>query len=324
LSREQIEANAETYKKQVFKVLDPEKTVIDFNSRWLGALSGEDWIRLTAKLTVAQILERDEFQQRMRQGITISLHELLYPVAQAYDSVALRADVELGGTDQKFNLLVGRDLQLKFGQEPQVIMTVPLLEGTDGVQKMSKSYGNYIGISEPPKEIFGKTMSISDELMWRYYELLTDVPPRELVGMRREVEAGRLHPRDVKAGLARRLVADFHSIEAAHQAEEEFDRMFRQKQNPDEVPTVEFQAEGREVELARVLVGVNLAPSMREARRVIEQGGVSVDGEKAGNVKATLNVAERPEVLLKVGKHRFLKVVFRVSSLPQRHGDTED
>jgi tyrosyl-tRNA synthetase len=309
LSREQIEANAETYKKQVFKLVDQEKTVIDFNSRWLGALSSEDWIRLTAKLTVAQILERDEFQQRLRQGISISLHELLYPVAQAYDSVALKADVELGGTDQKFNLLVGRDLQREFHQEPQVVMTVPLLEGLDGVQKMSKSYGNYIGITEPPEEIYGKTMSISDDLMWRYYELLTDVPLSEIARMRREAESDRANPRDLKAALARRLVAEFHSAEAAHQAEEEFNRVFREKLTPDEIDIVELRADKEEIELARVLVGVDLAPSMRDARRLIEQGGVSVDGERVSNVKATLNVAERPEILLKVGKRRFLKVV---------------
>jgi tyrosyl-tRNA synthetase len=309
LSREQIEANAETYKKQVFKLVDQEKTVIDFNSRWLGALSSEDWIRLTAKLTVAQILERDEFQQRLRQGISISLHELLYPVAQAYDSVALKADVELGGTDQKFNLLVGRDLQREFHQEPQVVMTVPLLEGLDGVQKMSKSYGNYIGITEPPEEIYGKTMSISDDLMWRYYELLTDVPLSEIARMRREAESDRVNPRDLKAALARRLVAEFHSAEAAHQAEEEFNRVFREKLTPDEIDIVELRTDKEEIELARVLVGVDLAPSMRDARRLIEQGGVSVDGERVSNVKATLNVAERPEILLKVGKRRFLKVV---------------
>lgn len=186
LSAEEIAANAETYKRQVFKILDPDRTVIEFNSRWLGTLRSEDWIRLTAKVTLAQILERDDFQKRLRQGNPISLHELLYPVAQAYDSVALRADVEMGGTDQKFNLLVGRDLQREFGQPPQVVMTVPLLLGTDGVQKMSKSYGNYIGITESPDQIYGKTMAISDDLMWHYYELLTDVPLAELARWRRD------------------------------------------------------------------------------------------------------------------------------------------
>jgi tyrosyl-tRNA synthetase len=307
LSREEIEANAETYKQQVFKILDPERTVIEFNSRWLGALRSEEWIRLTAKVTVAQILEREDFQKRLREGSPISLHELLYPVAQAYDSVVLGADVELGGTDQKFNLLVGRDLQREFGQEPQVVMTVPLLVGTDGVQKMSKSYGNYIGITEPPEQIYGKIMSISDEVMWTYYELLTDVPPEELTRWRAEAEVGRLNPRDVKAQLARRLVAEFHSEAAARRAEEEFTRVFRERGLPSEIPIFPLSASvGERVELARVLVQSGLAPSMREARRLIEQGGVQVDGERVRDPRAHIVVT--PEFLLQVGKRRFLRV----------------
>jgi len=307
LSREEIEANAETYKQQVFKILDPERTVIEFNSRWLGALRSEEWIRLTAKVTVAQILEREDFQKRLREGSPISLHELLYPVAQAYDSVVLGADVELGGTDQKFNLLVGRDLQREFGQEPQVVMTVPLLVGTDGVQKMSKSYGNYIGITEPPEQIYGKIMSISDEVMWTYYELLTDVPPEELTRWRAEAEAGRLNPRDVKAQLARRLVAEFHSEAAARRAEEEFTRVFRERGLPSEIPIFPLSASvGERVELARVLVQSGLAPSMREARRLIEQGGVQVNGERVTDPRAHIVVT--PEFLLQVGKRRFLRV----------------
>jgi tyrosyl-tRNA synthetase len=307
LSREEIEANAETYKQQVFKILDPERTVIEFNSRWLGALRSEEWIRLTAKVTVAQILEREDFQKRLREGSPISLHELLYPVAQAYDSVVLGADVELGGTDQKFNLLVGRDLQREFGQEPQVVMTVPLLVGTDGVQKMSKSYGNYIGITEPPEQIYGKIMSISDEVMWTYYELLTDVPPEELTRWRAEAEAGRLNPRDVKAQLARRLVAEFHSEAAARRAEEEFTRIFRERGLPSEIPIFPLSASvGERVELARVLVQSGLAPSMREARRLIEQGGVQVNGERVTDPRAHIVVT--PEFLLQVGKRRFLRV----------------
>jgi tyrosyl-tRNA synthetase len=310
LSREQIKANAETYKQQVFKIVDPEKTVIDFNSRWLGALRSEDWIRLTAKLTVAQILERDEFQNRMREGVPISLHELLYPVAQAYDSVALQADVELGGTDQKFNLLVGRDLQREFGQQPQVVMTVPLLVGTDGVQKMSKSYGNYIGITEPPEQIFGKTMAISDELMWLYYELLTDISRPDLAKMRREAETGTVNPRDLKAQLARRLVTDFHSPDVAARAEDEFNRIFREKQLPSEIPVFEWPSAGDErIELARLLVQTALAPSMREARRLIEQGGVQVDGQRASDPKTVITLAVQPGVLLQVGKRRFLRIV---------------
>ncbi|GBC80998.1 Tyrosine--tRNA ligase [bacterium HR10] len=315
LSREEIQANAETYKQQVFKILDPERTVIEFNSRWLGALRSEDWIRLTAKVTVAQILERDDFQKRLREGSPISLHELLYPVAQAYDSVVLQADVELGGTDQKFNLLLGRDLQREFGQEPQVAMTVPLLVGTDGVQKMSKSYGNYIGITEPPDAIYGKVMSISDELMWTYYEVLTDVPAEELARWRAEAEAGRVNPRDLKAQLARRLVAEFHSEEAARRAEEEFNRIFRERGLPSEIPVVHLPASvGDHVELARVLVHSGLAPSMREARRLIEQGGVQVEGERITDPRARILV--KPEFVLQVGKRRFVRVRSRETPSP--------
>lgn len=315
LSREEIEANAETYKRQVFKILDPERTVIEFNSRWLGALRSEEWIRLTAKVTVAQILEREDFQKRLREGSPISLHELLYPVAQAYDSVMLHADVELGGTDQKFNLLVGRDLQREFGQEPQVVMTVPLLVGTDGVQKMSKSYGNYIGITEPPEEMYGKIMSISDEVMWTYYELLTDVPAEELNRWRAEAEAGRLNPRDVKAQLARRLVAEFHSEEAARRAEEEFIRIFRERGLPSEMPIFHLPASvGARLELARLLVQSGLAPSVREARRLIEQGGVQVDGERIADPRA--HIVVRPEFVLQVGKRRFLRIRSREATDP--------
>lgn len=308
LSREEILANAETYKQQVFKLLDPDRTVIDFNSRWLGTLTSEEWIRLAAKVTVAQILERDDFQKRMQQGISISLHELLYPVAQAYDSVALQADVELGGTDQKFNLLVGRDLQLKMGQEPQVVITVPLLVGTDGVQKMSKSYGNYIGINEPPDQIYGKVMSISDDVMWTYWALLTGISSQGLKTLQEQVEAGRLSPRDVKAALAQKLVSQFHSEAAARQAAEQFDRVFREKQAPDTVPTMELVVEQNPMEVARLLLVTQLASSMREARRLIEQGGVSINNERVSDVKAVIDLNEKREILLKVGKRRFLKV----------------
>lgn len=309
LSAEEITANAETYKRQVFKILDPDRTVIEFNSRWLGTLRSEDWIRLTAKVTLAQILERDDFQKRLRQGSPISLHELLYPVAQAYDSVALRADVEMGGTDQKFNLLVGRDLQREFGQPPQVVMTVPLLLGTDGVQKMSKSYGNYIGITESPDQIYGKTMAISDDLMWHYYELLTDVPLAELARWRRDADEGRINPRDLKAQLARRLVTEFHSAEAAARAEEEFNRVFRQRQLPSTIPVVEITLGTPTIELARLLVTTGLAPSIREARRLIEQGGVSVDSVRCSDPRALVSFEDRRERLLQVGKRRFLRVI---------------
>lgn len=309
LSAEEIAANAETYKRQVFKILDPDRTVIEFNSRWLGALRSEDWIRLTAKVTLAQILERDDFQKRLHQGSPISLHELLYPVAQAYDSVVLRADVEMGGTDQKFNLLVGRDLQREFGQPPQVVMTVPLLIGTDGVQKMSKSYGNYIGITESPDQIYGKTMAISDELMWHYYELLTDVPLAELARWRRDADEGRINPRDLKAQLARRLVTEFHSAEAAARAEEEFNRIFRERRLPSTIPVVEITLGGPTIELARLLVTTGLAPSIREARRLIQQGGVSLDAVRCSDPRAVVSFEDRRERLLQVGKRRFLRVI---------------
>ena len=309
LSAEEIAANAETYKRQVFKILDPDRTVIEFNSRWLGALRSEEWIRLTAKVTLAQILERDDFQKRLRQGNPISLHELLYPVAQAYDSVALRADVEMGGTDQKFNLLVGRDLQREFGQPPQVVMTVPLLIGTDGVQKMSKSYGNYIGITESPDQIYGKTMAISDDLMWHYYELLTDVPLAELARWRRDADEGRINPRDLKAQLARRLVTEFHSVEAAARAEEEFNRIFRERRLPSIIPVAEITLGTPTIELARLLVLTGLAPSIREARRLIEQGGVSVDTVRCSDPRALVSFHDCRERLLQVGKRRFLRVI---------------
>src|SRR5262249_10232414 len=238
LTPEQVAENAETYKQQIFKLLDPDRTEIRFNSEWCSKLCGVEFIRLAGKATVAQLLERDEFKKRIEAQAPISVHELLYPLAQGYDSVALKADVELGGTDQKVNLLVARQVQQGYGiAEPQLIMTTPLLEGTDGVQKMSKSLGNYIGITEAPRETFGKVMSIGDELMWRYYELLTDLSPREVSSFREAAERGARHPRDLKAELARRVVADFHSTEAAANASEEFDRMFRERKAPSDIET---------------------------------------------------------------------------------------
>ncbi len=265
LTREEINANAETYKAQIFKLLDPEKTVIDFNSRWMDALGSAGLIRLASHVTVKQILERDDFQKRLSKEQPIALHELLYPLVQGYDSVALEADVELGGTDQKFNLLVGRNLQREYGQEPQVIMTMPLLEGTDGVQKMSKSLGNYIGIDEPPAEMFGKIMSVSDELMWRYYELLTDLSAEQIDALRAATKEGGRNPRDLKVELAKRIITDFHSADAARESESEFVRRFRNKEPPDEV---EERAVAAQVwKLARLLVETGLAPSLAEARR---------------------------------------------------------
>ncbi|HEY8461066.1 MAG TPA: tyrosine--tRNA ligase [Blastocatellia bacterium] len=310
LTREQIEANAETYKTQIFKLLDPEKTIIEFNDKWLNALKPEDFIRLTAKVTLAQMLERDDFSKRLASGVPISLHELLYPLAQGYDSVALRADVELGGTDQKFNLLMAREIQRAYGVEPQVIMTTPLLEGLDGVEKMSKSKNNYIGVTESPDEIYGKVMSISDDLMWRYYELLTDLTPGEIARLKSDVESGARHPRDVKSELAKKLVADFHSRAEAERAEAEFIRRFRERQAPTDVETRALKPAARNIKLVDLLTQVDLAPSKAEARRLISQGGVKLNGERISEATFEIDTATMKEIQLQVGKLKFLKIVF--------------
>jgi tyrosyl-tRNA synthetase len=300
LTRDEINANAETYKQQIFKLLDPEKTVIDFNSRWMDTLGSAGFLRLASHVTVSQILERDDFQQRLALARPLALHEVMYPLVMAYDSVALEADVELGGTDQKFNLLMGRNLQRAYGQDSQVAMTMPLLEGTDGVQKMSKSLDNYIGINEPPQEIFGKVMSISDELMWRYYELCTDLTLPEIEALKREDR----NPRDVKADLAKRIVADFYSENDARAAEEQFNLVFRSKQAPDDVE--ERTVSAGQWKLPRLLVELQLAPSMAEARRLIDQGGVYVDGERSSETE--VNISPTRSFLLQVGKRRFVRV----------------
>ena len=270
LSREEIDANAETYKTQIFKLLDPEKTEIRFNSEWMGKFSAADFVRLCSRITVKQILERDDFEKRLAEEKPISLHELLYPLVQGYDSVALNADVELGGTDQKFNLMVGRNLQREYDQEPQIIITTPLLEGTDGVQKMSKSLGNYIGIDEQPNEMFGKIMSISDELMWKYYDLLTDLTPTEIEAMKTSQE----NPRNLKVNLAKIIIKDFHSQDAAQKAEDDFTARFVKKEIPDEIEETSVSAGS--YNLADLLVQTNLASSKKEAKRLIEQGGVKL------------------------------------------------
>ncbi|MEQ1642167.1 MAG: tyrosine--tRNA ligase [Pyrinomonadaceae bacterium] len=305
LSREEINVNAETYKRQMFKLLDPEKTELRFNGEWMDKFGAADFIKLCAKTTVKQILERDDFTKRLNEEKPISLHELLYPLVQGYDSVALSADVELGGTDQKFNLLMGRNLQREYEQEPQVIITTPLLEGLDGVQKMSKSLGNYIGIDEAPNEMFGKVMSISDDLMWRWYELLTDLTPSEISNLRSEISNG-MNPRDTKVNLAKSIIADFHSLEAANEAEEEFVKRFVQKEVPDEIE--EKMIASGSYSLAQLLADTGLAASKGEARRLIEQGGVKINGEKA--TAANAEVAVRGDgVLLQVGKRKFLKLL---------------
>ena len=306
LTREEINANAETYKRQIFKLLDPDKTEIRFNSEWMDKLGSDGFVRLASHVTVKQILERDDFAKRVREEKPVALHELLYPLTQAYDSVALEADVELGGTDQKFNLLMGRNLQREYGQEAQVAVITPLLEGTDGVQKMSKSLGNYIGINEPPSEVFGKVMSISDELMWRYYELLTDLSLDEIKQLRSRAGSGELHPRDLKGELAKRIIADFHSANHATAAEDEFNRIFREKQAPGDIKRLTLNYVGNK-KVARVLVDAELAPSMSEARRLIEQGGVRINDDKVTQTDAEIEVTKE-EFLVQVGKRRFLSI----------------
>lgn len=298
LTREEITVNAETYKTQIYKLLDPEKTEIRFNSEWFESQGAAGFIKLASRTTVKQILERDDFEKRLRDEKPIALHELLYPLVQGYDSVALNADVELGGTDQKFNLLMGRNLQREYEQEPQIILTTPLLEGLDGVNKMSKSLNNYIGIDENPSEMFGKIMSISDELMWKYYELLTDIAPAEIETMK----TGGENPRNLKVNLAKLIIEDFHSADDAKRAEEDFTARFVKKEIPDEIEEKTLAAGN--YKLADLLVETNLAASKGEAKRLIEQGGVKINGEKATNAEIEL----KNEFLLQVGKRKFLKV----------------
>ena len=306
LSPEEIAANAETYKTQIFKLLDPEKTEIRFNSEWMENFGAADFIKLAAKTTVKQILERDDFQKRLADEKPIALHELLYPLVQGYDSVPLAADVELGGTDQKFNMLVGRNLQREYSQEPQIVLTMPLLKGLDGVKKMSKSLGNYIGIDEPANEMFGKIMSISDELMWEYYELLTDVTVDEINALRFRCESGAENPRDVKVNLAKLVINDFHSAEEAFKAEDEFNRRFVKKEMPDEIEGTQVAA--GTYKLADLLVQTNLAASKGEAKRLIEQGGVKIGGEKATDAKADVSINSGDGFIFQVGKLKFLRV----------------
>lgn len=300
LSPDDVRANAETYRAQIFKLLDPDKTEIRFNSEWMDKFTATDFVKLCSRVTVRQILERDDFERRMREEKPIALHELIYPLVQAYDSVALKADVELGGTDQKFNLMLARDLQKQYGQEPQVVMTTPLLEGLDGVQKMSKSLNNYIGITESAFEMFGKIMSISDELMWKYYELLTDLTPSEIERMKKSDE----NPRNLKANLAKLIIKDFHSEQAAKEAEEEFNRLFVRKELPEQMQEVELPA--GKYEVSDLLFQTNLAASKKEAKRLIEQGGVKICGERVSNVKAEIEL--NGELVIQVGKRKFMKV----------------
>lgn len=306
LTLQQARENGQSYFDQASKILDKEKTRIVYNSEWLGKMSFEDVIKLSSKYTVARMLERDDFTKRFKSGVAISIHEFLYPLAQAMDSVAVKSDVELGGTDQKFNLLVGRDIQREFEIDPQVIITMPLLVGTDGVEKMSKSYNNYIGISESPKEIFGKALSISDDLIYTYFELATDIPNDRLREIKEMLEKQDTNPRNIKRELAKTLVRMYHSAGAAESAEEEFDRIFIKKEIPDEIPEYKFESGKKEIGIVELVVEVNFAPSKSEARRLVAQGGVSIDGNKIDDINKTITLGG--EQILKVGKRKFIKI----------------
>ena len=313
LTRAQIDVNAETYKAQVFKILDRDKTEVRFNSEWLDKLGYEGFVRLAAKFTVSQMLEREDFHKRFREEKPIAMHELLYPIAQGYDSVALEADVELGGTDQKFNLLMGRQLQRDYNQLPQIVLTMPLLEGTDGIQKMSKSYDNYIGITEPPTEIFGKVMSISDDLMWRYYELLTDVTSREIDELKQAVAKGQAHPMELKKELGIRIVTDFHGHDAAVQAAHDWSRMFQKDETPEDLPFVIVRFPNvaapnaaaspdgiAQVRLDKLLAAARLATSVSDGSRKVKQNAVKLDGELKNDLVASIKLGS--EFTLRAGK----------------------
>jgi tyrosyl-tRNA synthetase len=308
LTREQVDANAKTYLTQVAQILDPKKTEVRYNSEWLGKMTGEDLIRLCARYRLARMLEREDFRNRLEQNLPISVHELLYPLLTAYDSVALQSDVELGATEQKFNLLVHREIQREYGQPSQVVMTMPILVGLDGQRKMSKSLGNYVGITEAPGAMFGKLMSISDVLMWSYFELLSDRPAPELAALRARVDSGALHPMDAKMGLAQQIVTDFHGADAAKNAAEEFQRVFRDRQAPAEAPVRKIHT-GPPQRLAMLLVQLELATSRSEAERLIKQGGVEVDGVRVSDIKKEFDVSNPGSFLLRAGKKKFLRVV---------------
>jgi len=308
LTKEDVAQNAETYKKQIFKILKPDRTKVVFNSEWLGRLTSYDLIKLASSLTVARMLEREDFKVRFENERPISIHEFLYPLIQGYDSVALEADVELGGTDQLFNLLMGRDLQRSWGQEPQVVITMPLLEGLDGVEKMSKSLGNYIGITESADDIYGKILSISDTLMFRYYDLLSDLESEEIALLARDMENGAMHPKEIKMRLARELTARYYDDEAARKAEENFEKIFKHHGLPEDIPTQTINGGGEDIWLPRLMQDAGMIKSTSEGRRLIKQGAVSIDGGKVADPKYA--IATQGEVLLKVGKRRFCRIIF--------------
>jgi tyrosyl-tRNA synthetase len=307
LTVEEVRLNAETYARQVFKILDPEKTVVDYNSRWMNKFSAADFIRLSSQYTVARMIERDDFSKRFKEQQSICIHEFLYPLVQGYDSVALKADVELGGTDQKFNLLVGRDLQKSYGVAQQCILTMPILEGLDGVQKMSKSLDNYIGVKDSPRDMFGKTMKLSDELMIRYYELLTDLTTGELDKLKQDLIEGQKHPRDAKVELGHFFVSRFHGKQEADQAIEEFNRMFKEKGLPDDMPEKEMAAEG-DVWICHLLKDAGLSGSTSEARRLIQGRAVEWDGEKVEDPQLKVVLKAGQEFVLKAGKKKFVRI----------------
>ncbi len=311
LTREEIEENAKTYAKQIFKILDPDKTKLVYNSAWLNKLSPSEFIQLAAKYTVARMLERDDFSNRYKSGIPIAIHEFLYPLTQGYDSVALKSDIELGGTDQKFNLLVGRDLQSDYAQEPQCVLTMPILEGLDGVQKMSKSLDNYVSVIDSPKDMFGKTMRVSDDLMLRWYELLTDINGQDLEKLKSDIKEGRQHPRDVKIRLGKFLVSRFHSEAAANSAVEEFHRIFVDKGIPDEVPDFIVAPAEKDIGLCVLMVQAGLCASNGEASRLITGGGVQIDGEKVSDPRLFVKLRDGNSFLIRAGKKKFVKIVVR-------------
>ncbi|MEC7786741.1 MAG: tyrosine--tRNA ligase [Nitrospinota bacterium] len=305
LTPDEVKENAKTYLEQVYKILDIEKTIISYNSEWMGKFTSVNMIELAAQYTVARMLERDDFQKRLAKNLPVSIHELMYPLIQGYDSVALKSDVELGGTDQKFNLLVGRDLQRIYGQKPQIVLTMPLLEGTDGVQKMSKSLGNSIGVFDPPNEMLGKIMSISDDLMWRYYELLSQVSTDQLSSMQEQAKSGTLNPKDAKMNLAKEIVALYHSSDLAEAAVVEFENVFKKKNTPEDIPVI-IGWGSEAYNICNILKDNKLTDSTSAARRLIQQGSVTVNGEKVEDVNKEFSGDQ--EYLIKVGKKRFLKI----------------
>jgi len=308
LTREQVDANAKTYLAQVYKILDPKKTEVRYNSEWLGKMSSADVVRLCGHYRLARMLEREDFRSRLDKNLPISVHELLYPLLTAYDAVALQSDVEIGATEQKFNILVHRDIQREFGQASEVALTMPILVGLDGERKMSKSLGNYVGITEAPSEMFGKIMSISDELMWSYYELLTDFSWPTIVRLKEEVRGGTLHPMDAKMQLAHAIVAGFHGEDAAKKASEEFQRVFRDRRAPEEAPARKLARSGP-TRVSSLIFVCGLAASRSEAERLIKQGAVEINGERVDDVKREIELSEPREILLRAGKKKFLRVI---------------